>query len=410
MGARQSGVVSVVVGVGLVVAVQAAWAQPLNTNFSAYHIFAMQNANLKNYQLLGACNTGVNCAQPTGNSDCGVVSHENSFYADGSQIVGDVAKFSKPGASIWQLFSSNANTANVLIRNPGPLPNGSNPFTPPILGDLDGDGNPSCQTVGQQCVPDFGDLEVACGFPAPFPTCDVLRPVLVLADSDCTLPPGIDVLPGNGRCDLPAGVYGNMTVQNNGNVTFVGGDYTFCSFVYGKGTSTIVDAAANIAVSGDVALNNDTQFGQGCSDITLWAKGPGGFTFGRNSNIAGKFCAPERALALGHNNDLTGQFAGDNVRADSNNRGRCCDTLQNCTCFDEFSPTTAIVGDDITLTGGCDMTAATAVTICNINATIVSQTAAELVVEVPAGAAGACPIKVQSSSGVFTHVGTLQVN
>jgi hypothetical protein len=409
MGARQSGVFfSVVVGVGLI-AVQAAWAQPLNTNLSAYHIFAMQTANLKNYQLLGACNTGVNCAQPSSNSDCGVHSLENAFYADGSQIAGDVAKFTKPGASIWQLFSSNANTTNVLIRNPGPLPNGSNPFTPPILGDLDMDGNPSCQTVGQQCVPDFGDLEVACGFPNPFPACNVLNPVLVLANSDCTLPVGVDVLLGNGRCDLPAGVYGNMTVQDNGNVTFVGGAYTFCSFVFGKSTSTIVDASATIAVNGDVALNNDTQFAQTCNDIQLWAKGPGGFTFGRNSNIAGKFCAPERAVGLGHNNDLTGQFAGDTVRSDSNNRGLCCDQV-GCACIDDFSPKTAIVGDDITLTGGCDLTAATGVTICNIAANIITKTEAEIVVDVPAGAMGPCPVKVQSASGVFTHVGTLQVN
>jgi hypothetical protein len=407
MGARQSGVISVVVGVSLV-AVQAAWAQPLNTSFSAYHIFAMKNANLKNYQLLGACNTGVNCANPTQNSDCGVVSHENPFYADGSQIAGDVAKFSKPGGSIWQLFSSNANTTNVLIRNPGPLPNGSNPFTPPILGDLDMDGNPSCQTVGQQCVPDYGDLEVACGFPDPFPACDVLKPVLVLANSDCVLPPGVDTMLGNGRCDLPPGTYGNLTVQNDGALTFDGGDYVFCSFVFGKGTNTIVDAATTIAVNGDFDINNDAQFGQACGDITLRAKGPGAFSFGRNSQITGNFCAPERTVALGHNNDLTGQFAGDNVRSDSNNRGHCCQGA--CVCFDEFSPTTAIVGDDITLTGGCDLTGTTAVTICNLPATIVSKTAAELIVEVPVGAAGPCPIEVQSSAGVFTHVGTLQVN
>jgi len=386
---------------GLLVAVPAR-AQPLRTSLDAYFLLAMQNANLKNFDLLSPCNTGVNCPHPPTNSDCGVISHEDSFYADGSQIVGDLAKFSKPGADIWQLFTNQLN-GSPNVRNP-PVQT----FTPPIVGDLDGDGNPSCALVNNQCVPDFDDLAKFCGMPDPFPACDVLKPVLVLQGQDCLLAP--DTIPNNMRCDLGPGTYGNLTMQNKGTISFDGGTYQFCTVIAGKDTTTLAAAPAILNVSGDYKINNNATYAVDCGDLTVNLDGPGDVTFGRNSSITGFFCAPERNSNLGHNNDLTGRFIGDVIRADSDNRGHCCDAGK-CTCFDTFSPSIVNVGDQVTLKSECPLTLVTEVRVCGFVANVVSVTPDTLILTVPAAAAGqTCSIEVDSSAGTFIHQQPLVVN
>jgi hypothetical protein len=373
------------------VAATVAEAQSLRRDLSAYVVFALRNANVKDLDVLGPCNTGVNCAKPSTNSDCGVVSHEDSFYADGSQIVGDQAKFSKSGANVFQVFTNDLQGREATIR--GGL---VDPVTMPILGDLDGDGQPSCRTAGQQCVPDPGDLAKACGFPDPFPACNSSAPVVV-AGGDCMI--GGDSQPGNGVCDLPAGVYGSLNVQNGSAISFDGGTYVFCEVVIGKNTNATSKAPSKLLVHGDFNVNNGSSFGQNCGDFDVLAKGDAGFGFGRNSGIVGFFCGPERTLGLGDNNDLTGRFFADTVRADAANRAKCCGGL--CACVDAFSPTTAKVNDVITLTGGCSLANVTGVKFCGIDASILSLTNEELKVRVPAGAAGACPVEVRSAVGTF---------
>jgi hypothetical protein len=376
-------------------------AQPLRTNLDAWFLFAMQNANVKNEDLLGPCNVGVNCPHPPNNSECGVISHENSFYADGSQIAGDLAKFSKPGADIFQLFTNQLN-GSPNIRQP-PV----QPLSVPIVGDLDMDGNPSCALQGGTCVPDYGDMEKFCGMPAPFPACDVLKPVLVLQGQDCLL--ATDTQLGNMRCDLGPGTYGNLTVQNGGTISFDGGTYQFCTVVYGKDTTTLAAAPAILNVSGDYKVNNAATFALDCGELSVNAKGPGDVSFGRNSSITGFFCAPERNVNLGHNNDLTGRFVGDVIRANSNNRGHCCGG--NCTCFDAFSPTTVDPLDQVTLTSNCPLTLVSEVRVCGFVANVVSVTVDTLVLEVPAAAAGmSCSIEVDSAAGTFIHQQQLIVN
>jgi len=49
------------------------------------------------------------------------------------------------------------------------------------------------------------------------------------------------------------------------------------------------------------------------------------------------------------------------------------------------------------------------VRICSIPATIVSQTATDLVVTVPAGAAGDCVVEVDSLTGTYIHATSLHV-
>jgi hypothetical protein len=380
---------------------------PLKTNLDAYFIFSQQSVGLKNFTLLGACNVGVNCKQPTTNSACGVATNEDSFFADGSQLAADVTRFNKAGASVWQLFTNQiSNASNVTIRLPGSKPDGSDPLVNPILDDLDMDGNPSCSS---SCVTDPGDLYVACGFPSPVPACNPGAPVNVPDGSDCL---GVaDALPGNSRCDLQPGVYGDLKVQNGAMLQLTGGDYVFCNVSFGRSTVTTTNAPSTLLVHGDFGLNNDSTFGTGCNDIRVLANGQGDFSFGRHATVMGRFCGPERRFFVGHDNDLTGQFIGDIVQADSSNRGHCCAPSGGlCTCFDSFSPNAASVGDTITVIGACDLTLVTSVTICDIAAPITVQTAGELHVTVPAGAAGACAIKANSPAGTYVATATLTVS
>ncbi|HEV7732883.1 MAG TPA: hypothetical protein VGR62_12000 [Candidatus Binatia bacterium] len=384
-----------------------AHAQPLRRDLASYFIFALRNADLKNISVQGPCNVGVNCAQASANSFCGVVDQENVLYADGSQIAGDIVRFSKPGANVYQVFRNlGPALTGVTIRDPGSAPDGTSPLVPlPILGDLDGDGTPSCVSSNGGCVPDYGDIAVACGFPDPFPACAPADPVKVLPNGDCMGAP--DTTPGNGRCDLAPGAYGDLVVSNGAAIDLAGGSYAFCSLNIGKSTTTTTSAASVVSVSGEVHVNNGARLGQQCGDLVVDAAGQGGFTFGRNSTIVGRFCAPERTMALGHDNDLTGQFVGDVVRADGNDVGHCCGG--SCSCYDAFSPSSAHPGDTITITSGCDLTNVTAVTICGVSAPIVSKASGVLEATVPAVAAGACPVAVQSPAGTFVGVGTLTV-
>jgi hypothetical protein len=380
---------------------------PLRRDLDSYVFFASRSMGLKNMTVTGACNAGVDCAQPNPNSDCGVLTHEDPNYADGSQIAGDRTRFSTGGGIISQLFTNvPTGLENVFVGLP-PI----EPLTVPILGDRDGDGTASC---GPGCAVDAGDLAAACGFPAPFPVCDPGRSVVVLPLRDC---PAGDTAPGNERCDLPPGVYGNLEVRDKSSITFGGGTYVVCDFLFGKDTEALADAATTVQVSGDVRINNDSNFGpaagQSCGLIRVNVNGPGDFSFGRQTAINGYFCAPQRTIQLGHDNNLTGRYFADSISGDSNNRGFCCnpETADGaCACLDSFTPTVASVGGTITLFSTCSLDAASEVRICGRAAPIVAQTEDRLVVTVPAGAAGACPIQLISPAGVFTAAATLTVS
>src|SRR5262249_61227437 len=151
---------------------------PLRRDLGAYLFFGLRSAGLKNMTVTGACNSGVDCAQPNANSDCGVITHENPNYADGSQIAGDRARFNTGGGIIFQLFSNTPTGLENVFLNSPPV----EPLIPlPILGDVDGDGTPSCSIASGSCAPHTGHPATALGFPNPFPTCDPSRPVTVTA-------------------------------------------------------------------------------------------------------------------------------------------------------------------------------------------------------------------------------------
>jgi hypothetical protein len=298
---------------------------PLRRTLDSYIFFGLRNVGLKNMSVSGPCNAGVNCQRPSENSSCGVITHENPQYGDGSQIVGDVARFSKGGGIIYQLFTNVPNGLENVFINAPPV---ASPDPLPLLADVDKDGTPSCRSTPGGCVVDTGDLAAACDFPVPFPACDPGRKVTVSPDSDCGGAP--DAVAGNGRCDLAAGTYGDLQVQNDSKLTLQGGTYTFCGFAFGRRTETRADAAAMVNVSGEIAIGSGSVFGPpvgtNCGQIRVNAAGNAGFSFGREGTINGFFCGPERSLRLGHGNSLSGRFYGDEVSADSNNRAFCCAT------------------------------------------------------------------------------------
>jgi hypothetical protein len=165
-----------------------------------------------------------------------------------------------------------------------------------------------------------------------------------------------------------------------------------------------------------VAISNDSNFGpaagQNCGQIRVNIAGPGDFSFGRQAAINAFFCAPERTMLLGHDNNLTGRFFGNVISADANNRGFCClaEPASLCSGFDSFVPATASVGATVTLFSTCSLAPVTQVLICGKPATIVSQADDKLAVTVPAGASGACQVQVISPAGTFTGAGTLGVS
>jgi hypothetical protein len=288
-----------------------------------------------------------------------------------------------------------------------------------VLADIDNDGTPSCSIVNNQCSPDFGDLYTACGInTAAFPACNIAAPVLVQPNQDCLI--ATDVIPNNGQCDLAPGTYGQLTINNNGKISFTGaGDYNFCNVTGGQHIDMVSTAPVVLNISaGDFNIKDDANVGPGpdtdCGQITVNVIGTNVISFGRDSNINGYFCGPESEMRLGHNNNLTGRFYGDVVNADSNDRAFCCAGGGNCACFDSISPSVVAAGGTVALSGECTLTSVTKVTVCGVavNPPFISQTADKLEFAAPAGAAGMgpCPVTIESASGVFTGVGTLTVN
>ncbi len=383
----------------------------LNRNLDAYFALAEKFLRVKNFSLNSACNIGVNCPQVSANGKVGFLTFDAAFGADGSQFVGARTFCSKKPANLWDHFTNddtNGSCQKNIVRDPLITP--PPPFvgfTAPILGDLNGNSQPSCKIDNGQAIIDYGDIETGCGFPAgPFPTCDPSKPVKAIVVTDCA---PFDTTAGNGRCDLPPGVYGDLNVQNDAKLVLSAGNYVFCNvnisrrtLVTAKGTTIFVPDG------GFVKANNDTVIGENCGDLTILKKGLGQVRFGRRMFIAAKVCAPQAKMNLGHSNNLLGQFIGDQVEADLDNNGRCCGG--HCTCIDTFDPTSAKVGDVVTMDSGCDLTNATGVTICGVNAPIQSKTASELKVKVGVGTpTGACPVVVQSAPGSFKANGTITI-
>lgn len=369
-------------------------AQPLKRDLGSYFIFAQKFARLKNFSMDNACNVGVNCAAPNASSTCGELLFDAATFADGSQTVGDRTFCTAPGAVVSQLFKNQGGPCNGITLLHPPV----EPFDPmPIIAG----------TCGVGCVPDNTAIEALCGFPVPFPTCDPSKPVKVQPGQDCIGAP--DTAPGNGRCDLAPGVYGNISVRNKGSISLTAGNYDVCLFKVGRDATVTADSAViRIPDGGEFKGGGGSHIGQMCGDITVLMKGTKSrLTFGRLLTVYAKVCAPESALKLGHGNHFFGQFVGDTVTANRDNHGMCCGS--HCTCIDSFSPSSAKMGDTVTLTGNCNLNNTTGVEICGVAAIITNKTATELKVTVPAVAPGQCTIRVLSATGFFDAASKLTV-
>lgn len=378
----------------LVLAAGAASAQPLDRDPNNYFILAMRKALLKDMAVSGGCHVGVNCASTLPGDWCGTMRLDEVSFADGTQSVSDDQFFTKPGAQVFQVFRNGGGPlTNVTIAQPPPQP-----FVTPIVPN-------SCS---DSCQPDLTAIEMACGFPAPFPACDPARAVTANPNADCS---AFDVVPGNGQCDLAPGAYGFVVANNGARVSLAAGDYAMCSF---RGGRNILVLATGVSVSipngGFWKTNNGAVVGTGCGELEIFVDGAGVVSFGRQGSIAAKVCAPGSLIRLGHGNTLTGSFIGDVVLSDLNNVGQCCGVAgASCACIDDFTPKTAAVGDVLTLLGHCDFITVTGVTICGIATPILTATPTEITVAVPPGAMGACPIEVQSTAGTFVHTTPLTV-
>lgn len=361
-----------------------AGAQALQRDLGSYFLLALRSASLKDLMLPDSCNVGTSCASPTANSSCGTLTLDRALFGDGSQIAGDVVKFTKPSADVFQVFRNNGSSLdNVTVRQP-PIQGFQTPLIPG-----------TCDTG---CTPKPAVVETMCSFPNPFPACTPGKDIVVQPNADCTG----DTTPGNKRCDLPAGSYGVLDVRNDARVILGSGTFNFCEVKIGKGAEMLATTALILIPPGPNAafrVNNASTVGFECGDVTVLLKGPGVVSLGKQSRITARICAPEANISLGHSNRLVGQFVGDTIVADVGNEGRCCG---RCVCFDDFTPKMAKVGDTVTITSHCSLDSTTRVRICGIEAPITSKASNALTVTVPAGASGACKIEVDSVPGTFT--------
>jgi hypothetical protein len=206
-----------------------------------------------------------------------------------------------------------------MITSPGPAADCTTPFTAPIIGDLDGDGNASCSSA---CETDVDDIARACGVTLPLPPCDPSRPIEALPGQDCN---ASDVVPGNGTCDLAAGSYGTIRIRNGARLTFGAGTTAACAVKAGKATRLTSAGAALVVLpgSGPVKINNTSDAGSTCGALRFVTE-RGVIAFGRNGDFAVDACTLSGKLKLGHANNLRGRFIGADVVMDFNNDGRCC--------------------------------------------------------------------------------------
>lgn len=274
-----------------------AGAQPLDRDPADYCIFAQKSLSLKNIAINSACNVGVNCSQPSTNSDCGRADFANPMFAQGSQLASDAVTFNTPGGKVWQLFTNHSfNTSNVTVQSP-PV----QPFTTPIIAG----------TCDAACNADPSVLEAFCGFPMPFPACNPAMPITV----------------GGGQTmNLPPGVYGAVTVMTGGTLNLSPGTYDICSFS-GAGSVQVTGhgVVINIPDSGSFSLGNDGMFGQQqCGDFIVRIQGAGTFNLGRRTKFSAQVCGPSATLRLGHGGTLLGQFVGSTVASNSDNSMTSC--------------------------------------------------------------------------------------
>jgi hypothetical protein len=227
-----------------------ATAQP-SSNLEDYVIFAERQIKTKGLT--------VPCGSIGVNQTGGLLRATNALTVAGD-CVADSARLVVP-------FTCNQLYANFTYSNP---PVVGTTFTPPVI----------------------ADLEMACGFPDPFPVCNLAAPVTVTAGATTSLAPG---------------AYGNVTVKGYfdtlnqvpvpGVLELQGGTYTFCNLKLGRYAEVRVQAPVTVNVFGVLKMANSNYLGPDtgapvvASDIELFVNGPRAH-YSRNSNVEARLCAP----------------------------------------------------------------------------------------------------------------------
>ena len=295
-------------------------APSLDRDLTHYTVLGLRRVRLKNFAMEPpGCHVGVNCAQPDANSACGQLNAKHAHFASPGQLVADNVCASESFFEVFKNRPAGCGPDCSMISDPGSAADCTSPFAPPLIGDLDGDGNPSCSTA---CETDVDDIAAACGVVLPMPSCDASHAIEALPDADCS---SNDVVPGNGSCDLAPGTYGAIRVRNGARITFSAGTTVACSVKAGKATRLTSAGTARVVVpgSGSVKINNTSDAGSTCGALTfVTERGP--IVLGRNGDFAIDACALRGKLKLGHANNLHGHFIGADVVMDFNNDGRCC--------------------------------------------------------------------------------------
>jgi hypothetical protein len=295
-------------------------APSLDRDLTHYTILGLRRVRLKNFAMEPpGCHVGVNCAQPDPNSACGQLNAKHAKFAGPGQLVADNVCATESFFEVFKNRPAGCGPDCTMITDAGPASDCTSPFTPPLVDDLDGDGNPSCSAA---CETDVDDIAAACGVVLPLPSCDPAHAIEALPNADCSAG---DVVPGNGSCDLAAGTYGAIRVRNGARITFAAGTTIACSVKAGKATRLTSAGTARVVVSGagSVKINNTSDGGSTCGALTfITERGP--IVLGRNGDFAIDACALRGKLKLGHANNLHGHFVGADVVMDFNNDGRCC--------------------------------------------------------------------------------------
>src|SRR5262245_49291818 len=312
------------------------------------------------------CSIGVNCPVPVRGAAarCGVLNATDSSVPASGQVVGDRVCLNGAPGSLFEVFRNQANTCGLncgMVVHQSLRPDCSFPFTPPILRDLDQDGVPSCDN---HCVTDLDDIARACGVTLPFAPCDPARPVTVQFDQDCSVD---DLVPGNQRCDLAAGTYGAIRIENEGELVLSPGTTTICSLSARRNVKITSTGPATVLVpgSGGVKFNNGATVGTDCGVLRIVTE-RGSIKFSKSGTFIVDACSIAGKINLGGDNLLRGHFVGGTtVAMDLGNPGQCCPTTTSTTVTTTSSSTTTApptTAPFVTSTTGTATTTATTAT------------------------------------------------
>lgn len=296
---------------------------PLDRNPSDYFAIGLRSARLKNLTLSPGCNVGVNCAKPLPRARCGTLRGKGlTIGAPGQAVADDLCS----RGSFFEVFRNNPASACEpgcpSITDPGSKSDCTEGFTTPLIGDLDGDSTPSCDS---NCKLDLGDIAVACNVTLPFPACDPGHPVVAQPGQDCGAD---DLILGNNQCDLKTGVYGKINLISGGHLEFAAGQTVICGLFVGFGSSVTASGPATVLVPGNgkVRLGNNGNHGSGCGMLRFVAE-RGDIIFGKYGSVDLDACSLDGKVRLGHGNKLRGHFIGDLVASNRDNFGECCPAI-----------------------------------------------------------------------------------